>query len=252
MRILSTARDYYDRSLALAPGQDDAIQYLRTRRELAPMPDTLHVLMREVSRAWPCAPVETRRGSIELAPFLVAFCGKLHRGIHARHTRRGEAADSEVRLFYGWDELEAWAGQDRIAAASAPERRRRAASDRFAQAWLAAQGTLELNQFLIGEGIVILTCFEAGERYWIGSGAQAKGIYPGGAYRVVVDDTLGPLGFGQVFDATLAFQEIEMYVSGTVAEAAPPPLVLSEKDRIAQHGFDKWSFRRPPGSGKST
>ena len=53
--------------------------------------------------------------------------------------------------------------------------------------------------------------------------------------------------FAKVFDPYTAFQEIQMFISGVLpvgddVDAFP----YTEKQKVAQHGMDKWSFRKPP------
>jgi hypothetical protein len=43
-----------------------------------------------------------------------------------------------------------------------------------------------------------------------------------------------------------AFQELSMFW-GNLAAPDRVPVTVADKDRIVQHGFDKWSFRRMPG-----
>lgn len=52
--------------------------------------------------------------------------------------------------------------------------------------------------------------------------------------------------FFKVLDAFGAFQELSMYISGVLGGTAPEMVEISDADRIHKHGFDKWSFRKPP------
>ena len=53
--------------------------------------------------------------------------------------------------------------------------------------------------------------------------------------------------FAKVFDPYTAFQEIQMFISGTLGvREKMTETKMKEKDKIAQHGMDKWSFRRKP------
>jgi hypothetical protein len=52
--------------------------------------------------------------------------------------------------------------------------------------------------------------------------------------------------FYRVFDAHTAFQELSMYVGGVLPQQSAMVATVSDKDRIAQRGFDKWSFRKMP------
>ncbi len=57
---------------------------------------------------------------------------------------------------------------------------------------------------------------------------------------------LRPLNFAKVKDPYTAFQEIAMWVSNLAAPQKDMP-IISNKMKIATHGFDEWSFRREPG-----
>jgi hypothetical protein len=46
------------------------------------------------------------------------------------------------------------------------------------------------------------------------------------------------------------YQELEMYVSGVLGQQAKEVISIPDKYRIPQHGFDDYSFRKPPGEKK--
>ena len=50
--------------------------------------------------------------------------------------------------------------------------------------------------------------------------------------------------FYKKFDSFAAFQEIQMFLSGVLGNKENEIIVVSDKDKIAQHGFDKFSFRK--------
>ena len=62
-----------------------------------------------------------------------------------------------------------------------------------------------------------------------------------------VNPKLKDYRFFTVLDAWQAFQEMDMF-QGNIAAPERNTVNISDKDRIAQHGFDKWSFRKPPAS----
>jgi len=51
--------------------------------------------------------------------------------------------------------------------------------------------------------------------------------------------------FQKVKDPYIAYQEISMFLGGVIPRQLPEIVGISDKDRIAQHGFDKLSFRHP-------
>ena len=54
---------------------------------------------------------------------------------------------------------------------------------------------------------------------------------------------LSKIAFHKVFHPHTLYQELGMFM-GNIAAPDLCPVNLSEKDRITQHGFDKWSFRK--------
>ena len=53
--------------------------------------------------------------------------------------------------------------------------------------------------------------------------------------------------FYKAIEPWRAYQELSMFL-GNIAAPDRVPVVVSDKDRLQQHGFDKWSFRKPPQS----
>lgn len=55
--------------------------------------------------------------------------------------------------------------------------------------------------------------------------------------------------FYKVKDVYTCYQEIDMYVSGILAFPGANIIEITDNNvKIAKHGFDKWSFRKPPQS----
>jgi len=62
-----------------------------------------------------------------------------------------------------------------------------------------------------------------------------------------VNGNLNEIDFFKVFNPFMAFQEIEMYITGVLGINNKPTVEISDKDKIAGHGFDpKYSFRKEP------
>lgn len=66
---------------------------------------------------------------------------------------------------------------------------------------------------------------------------------------LTINPILKDFEFAKAVDPFTAFQEIQMYISGVLGINEKPVIIVSDKDRIAAHGFDKWSFRKPPKNG---
>jgi hypothetical protein len=64
-------------------------------------------------------------------------------------------------------------------------------------------------------------------------------------YYLTKNPNLDELKFQRVLDGHLLYQEINMFL-GCICSPENNMVEISEKDRINQHGFDKWSFRKIP------
>lgn len=59
-------------------------------------------------------------------------------------------------------------------------------------------------------------------------------------------DILKDIGFQSALDPYSAFQELAMWVGGTLATNGPNTVTITDNNvKIAKHGFDKFSFRKP-------
>ena len=56
--------------------------------------------------------------------------------------------------------------------------------------------------------------------------------------------------FQKVFNPYSAYQEIRMYLGSVLTKPEKPMLTISDRDKIQQHGFDKFSFRAMKGDKK--
>ncbi len=63
--------------------------------------------------------------------------------------------------------------------------------------------------------------------------------------QFIINPRLADYEFYQVFNTAQTFQEIQMYLQGVLGNVEKPMVEISEKDKIVQHGMDKWSFRNP-------
>jgi hypothetical protein len=59
----------------------------------------------------------------------------------------------------------------------------------------------------------------------------------------VVDPNLKELNFQKVLDPFTAYQELEQWIGGVLGNTEVIP-EMADKDKIAAHGFNSWSFRK--------
>lgn len=64
--------------------------------------------------------------------------------------------------------------------------------------------------------------------------------------KFFINPVLKDYKFYRVFNAVQAFQEISMFIGGVLGSKEKEIIEIADKYKIAQHGFDKWSFRKEP------
>jgi len=67
---------------------------------------------------------------------------------------------------------------------------------------------------------------------------------------VIYNPVLKDIEFYKVFNATSAFQELSMFISGVLGGQSPKMVELSDKYKIAKRGFNELSFRKSPNKRK--
>ena len=68
--------------------------------------------------------------------------------------------------------------------------------------------------------------------------------------KIIINPVLKDIKFMKAVDTYTAFQEIHMFLSGVLGVGEPMTAEVGNDDRIKQRGFDKCSFRKPPGKKK--
>lgn len=63
---------------------------------------------------------------------------------------------------------------------------------------------------------------------------------------IILNPPLKDYKFVTQKDPYTTFQEIYMFMSGVIGSTGPHLVEISDKIRAQKHGFDKWSFRKPP------
>jgi hypothetical protein len=71
-----------------------------------------------------------------------------------------------------------------------------------------------------------------------------------GNHELILNPTLKDFGFIRVKDPYTAFQEIHQFLSGVLGIGERMTAKVGNKDRIAQRGFNKFSFRKDPTKKK--
>ena len=230
MRIISQFKDYYDG--VTKQGLDGRITFRRISEGLdARGQSGADESLKAVTSMLPVAGgIHGPAGDdFSLTPFMVGFCGKLYAGLAVEH-RQGEETDRAC--VYS-------AGQYAAFCERLTEKR-------------TAAPTGNLNRFVKSTDLgAFLKKYQADTSVSseLHAGRIVVALYLATRRRtprIIINPRLEDLEFFRVFDASQAFQEIEMYLGGILAPEEAPTVAIADKDRIQQHGFDRWSFRRAP------
>lgn len=228
MRILSRFHDYYDR--AMAHGADhsrvfvrDTIEYSGASQD-SPVPEYLSKFLGLVKGGGD-------HGKVRFQAFLVAFAGKLYPGIHAYVLGSGDpingTGNTVSEFFYDQESFLAFAEQYNVNLDRKYFMDQQTAAQRYASFFALKGSTAEAATFAEhGIAMAIATRRNHGE--------------------VLVNPQLKAVEFFRVLDAWQAYQELDMYLGALAAPDTKPPVQVADKDRIAQHGFDRQSFRKRP------
>ena len=232
MRIIGKQHDYYDS--ALAHGHDDRVVFVRKREELpggSNKPKFITGLNMRLSKN------QKVNKEASFNSFTIGFCGKLYPGVMVRiSSAAGLARTITEQYVYTKDDLIALLASHEL-------ERGKVQDDWFAEdkgeaavdAYFARMGSAAPMDFMIEHKAAILTY-------------DFRPVFgtPNGEPPVVINGTLKEFEFYRVMNAYQAFQELDMFVSGVLTQNENMTVEIADKDRIPQHGFDKYSFRKPP------
>jgi hypothetical protein len=71
-------------------------------------------------------------------------------------------------------------------------------------------------------------------------------MYDGDYSRFIINPNLKKYKFYRVKDAYTTYQDISMFLGGILGGTENKIVELSDRERKEKHGFNEWSFRKPP------
>ncbi len=241
MRIISKFDDFYDRGQAFGP--DASLVFVRKFEEHArsrwqqgwqPVPTPLHLAAFDAF-ALAQVPADlsfSHDGSVSrvhVAFMLIWFAGRLYPLAQVCLTKRGEPVPDEPTFIYEYRELAALLDRFNFDCSA---RDRRAA--RWGLGLFASRATLQTFFQLKASEVLMNSALEH---------RQAIALW---RHNLVQEcPQLKLVQFYRCLDAWQAHQELSMFL-GNLAAPDRVPVVVEDKYRILQHGFDRYSFRKPP------
>lgn len=251
MRLIGKTRDYYDGALSL--GRDDDLLFHRESK--AGDVSIAHYIADRVCDVLG-AGADLRKRNFMFDPScefirirVIGFCGKLYgyaqldmlnhcAGPEMRKLRRPLRLPFHGECFYGQDGL----GElETILLLDGMEYVRRMFHQK--QPWPPRRS----DRIQVQKILKVIDTLPAVDDLFINAHTPYLLVTfdPWRECEVTLTPVLADSQFCKVKDPFSAFQEISMYLGGVIPRQAPELVLISDKDRIAQHGFDKDSFRHP-------
>ena len=240
MRIISKFRDFYDS--ALAYGQDKSVVFVRNNT-----PVKADDLLKSLVSRWNIGARTNKSIKIEFSRVMVFFCGKLYRGIHCQKSISNpygffSPEEDGSKVFYNMEELLEYVTFNGITLEG--EKRWSWQEDKILdniEKFLSQQATTELEEYCITNRYVTLTYSEYTDFNYTTREHDPEWWANG---------KLLTFQFYRVYNAFQAYQELDMFISGTLPQSTQMPIEIEDKYRIPQHGFNKYSFRKSPTKDK--
>jgi hypothetical protein len=222
MRIISSFHDYYDVGQSL--GQDQSLIYIREEKEIE-----------NAGQQLPC--LTFRRNYIDIAPFIIGFCGKIYPVLQ---TKIWETNYIPTSLCFTLEDVDAYIHQHCKKKAveiyhSKPEkcykyRQNMPSRTSFEKYFAHYEVEKEKHKtFFEKYGVPVFV---------------VQVVWPHDQCHLTLNACLRRYEFFRVLDPYTAFQELQMYM-GNIAQPDRSIPKVSDRDLATAKGFDKWSFRKP-------
>jgi hypothetical protein len=170
---------------------------------------------------------------VKIYPFIIGFCGKLYVGYELTYEYRNKSdiCDiTETKVVYDMNEF--------ISLLSPKDQKEQ--SNRINNFYQKYDKKDYKDVFV--EYHVPVFVYDYGTN--IPTDLNVKDEH-GNIPRFITNPKLSGYEFFKVFNSFTTFQEIQMFLQGVLGMPEKELINISEKDRIQQYGFDKWSFRNP-------
>lgn len=233
MKIISKYKDYYD-SIAQQKGIDGTIIFERheTKHTYEINPRRRVRFMWDSHVRFPSFGSKYKVKDQSWDFFMVGFCGKIY--IAAKHTTLVKedayytsTPKAVIDYAYGMDEIKS------------------AIENHMGQDYWRRKGTKSLDAF------VELTKRKDISEFFHEYKTPQFVLTDANKDNLVINACLKDVQFFKAMDPFMAFQEIEMYISGVLGVNTRETVTVSDKDKIIGRGFDyKYSFRKEPTKNK--
>ena len=239
MRIVARQKDYYD--CVQGTGQDRSLTYVRDTKE------------EQLDRRWPFPRLTVSnwpRTLCEMHLTVIGFCGKIYPMVEMYippsdckrpiRDRKGVPMEGRKRKCFTLADVDAFIN------AELSDKRMSEYKERFRQEFVKFFGEFEQDREKHADLFSITRPIFAVEEQGRWDFTANRWHHP-----IVYNPLLGPYDFMRVFDPFTAFQELQMWLSNQAVPQRPMPEIDDEL-KAQSHGFNRFSFRKDPGSKKRT
>lgn len=212
MRIISKFHDFYDG--VQRQGMDKDVVYVRETKDV------------DLDKKYGVEFYSTHSSSCSVHHHIIGYCGKIFKVCEVIMSY-DYIADHERLLFYKYKDFREYMIRYRLGSEW----------DFKPRKWWPSS----YRKFDEQDTNVFLGIFHEYNTplFLISSGKRE-----GKNYKLTINPRLKDLEFQKVKDSYTAYQDIFQYVAGVLNSPENKMVKISDKDKIAKHGFDKWSFRQ--------
>lgn len=221
MRIIAKEQDYYD--CVQAHGQDRTLVYIRQPEE------------EEIERGkWPFPSMYAWFSNHGIDQYIIGFCGKIYPMLEL------STFGAKSQKCFNIDDVNAFVNKNMKAKQKRLYRGQR-------QRWWHGIGNRRIDFLKFFE-----ECREKQDSYAKLFADKRCPVFVArysqwvSGSTITYNSMLRPYDFVRMFDPYSAFQEISMFM-GAMAMPEKEMPIISDELKAHSRGFNKWSFRRPPG-----
>lgn len=226
MRIISDFHDYYDS--CMAHGSDERIVYHRKTQDFTwegmetghPLEEIKRSIKNRYSNRGMILWVgkKPNRFLVYLYKEFVIFCGKIYPTL--RCVRQSTVSTpSEVKYFYEIDDCVKYLSE-------------------INKEEIDKEEVKQIRDYILSSSLKIDT-------EWLIANKLSVALVT--LRQIFINPRLKDCEFYKIFDSYTAFQELDMFVCGTLAYPHNFMVEVSDKDKVKKHGFDvKYGFRKRP------
>lgn len=229
MRIISKFRDFYDS--VMKTGMDREVVYLRESRSI----ETTEDFGVNFTTGTSASTYRSRMGYSADLLFL-GYCGQIIRVVNLKYLVKNSSSDPESphyleyrRVFFDFDEFEKFMIDGKYATDWDFDATRQ---------WGSTFGkfhkvdTRKMEDIFHRFQVPVFTL------------TYQVSYFNGSKTTINLGPRLKDLDFHKFKDPYSTYQDIFQYVAGVLNHPENKMVKISDKDKIAKHGFDKWSFRQ--------